>query len=74
MENVTLIRDHARFTGPRTLDVGGDTLGADRIFINVGARASIPDLPGLDQVDAPTSSTMLDLDFLSEHLLIVGGS
>ena len=74
MENVTLIRGHARFTGPRSLDVDGEALEADRIFINVGARARVPDMPGLDRVDHLTNSSMLEMDFLPEHLLIVGGS
>ena len=74
MENVTLIRGHATFTGERALDVNGDALSADRIFINVGARARIPDFPGVKDVDFLTNSGMMDVDFLPEHLLIVGGS
>src|SRR5258705_6789352 len=50
MKNVTLIRGHARFTGPRALDVEGRTLQADRIFLNVGARALVPDLPSFAEV------------------------
>ena len=74
MENVTLIRGHARFTGPRSIEVGGETLTAERIFIDVGARARVPDFPGLDGVDYLTNSSMMEVDFLPEHLLIVGGS
>jgi len=74
MENVTLIRSHAQFSGPQSVEVSGDTLEAERIFINTGARARVPDFPGLDQVDYLTNSSMVEVDFLPEHLLIVGGS
>ncbi|MEK6246276.1 MAG: FAD-dependent oxidoreductase, partial [Pseudomonadota bacterium] len=47
MKNVELLRGHARFTAPRTLEIGGRSLQADRIFINVGGRAMVPDIPGV---------------------------
>ena len=74
MNNVTLVRGHARFDGPRSLEVGDERLIADRIFINVGGRARVPDFPGLDQIGYFTNSSMMEVDFLPEHLLIVGGS
>jgi pyruvate/2-oxoglutarate dehydrogenase complex dihydrolipoamide dehydrogenase (E3) component len=74
MENVTLIRGHARFEGSHSISVNGETLNADRIFINVGARARVPDFPGLQAVSYLTNSGMMDLDRLPEHLIIVGGS
>jgi pyruvate/2-oxoglutarate dehydrogenase complex dihydrolipoamide dehydrogenase (E3) component len=74
MKMVTLIRGHARFVGPRSIVVGGDTLTAARIFVNVGARARVPDFPGLETIDYLTNSSMMDVDFIPEHLLIVGGS
>jgi pyruvate/2-oxoglutarate dehydrogenase complex dihydrolipoamide dehydrogenase (E3) component len=74
MKNVTLIRGHARFTGPRTVAVGGRALQADRIFLNVGARALLPDMPGIKDVPVLTNSTLLELTAAPEHLLIVGGS
>jgi len=74
MKHVELIRGHARFTGPRTIAVNGRSLAAERVFLNVGARASIPDMPGLGEVPFLTNSTMMDVDFLPRHLLIVGGS
>ena len=74
MENLEIIQGHARFTGPRTLSVNGDTLEADKIFIDVGARARVPDMPGLDQIDYLTNSTMLEVDFVPEHLIVIGGS
>ncbi|MEM9190918.1 MAG: FAD-containing oxidoreductase [Myxococcota bacterium] len=74
MENVTLHRGHARFTGPHTLDVDGVELTGDQIFIDVGARARVPDFPGLGDIEYLTNSGMMEIDFLPEHLLIVGGS
>ncbi len=65
---------HARFEGPRTVRVNGELLEAERIFIDTGARAVVPDMPGLAQVDHLTNSTILDLDALPEHLVVVGGS
>jgi pyruvate/2-oxoglutarate dehydrogenase complex dihydrolipoamide dehydrogenase (E3) component len=74
MKNVTLMRGHARFTGPRSVAVGGRALEAERIFLNVGARALLPDMPGLKEVPVLTNSTILELTAAPEHLLIVGGS
>jgi pyruvate/2-oxoglutarate dehydrogenase complex dihydrolipoamide dehydrogenase (E3) component len=74
MENVTLVRGHARFTGSHTVEVNGAQLGSERIFLDVGARPRVPDLPGLGDIDYLTSSSMMDVDFLPEHLLVVGGS
>ena len=74
MENVELIRGHARFTAPKTIQVDQRTLEADKIFLDVGARARVPDLPGIKEIDYVTNSTMMDVDFLPEHLVIVGGS
>ena len=74
MRNVTLVRGHARFTGPRQVQVDGRTLTAERIFVNVGGRAMVPDLPGLKDIPYLTNSTMMDVDFVPRHLVIVGGS
>ena len=72
--NLSVIEGHARFDSPKTVKVNGDVLEADRIFINVGGRALVPHIAGLDQVDYFTSSTMLDVDYLPEHLIVIGGS
>ena len=72
--NCTLFRGHARFLSPREVGVGNERLRAERIFINAGGRASVPAMPGLDQVAYLTNSTMMDLDFLPRHLVIIGGS
>jgi pyruvate/2-oxoglutarate dehydrogenase complex dihydrolipoamide dehydrogenase (E3) component len=74
MKGVSLVHGHARFTGPRTLSVDGRALQAERVFINVGARAAVPPLPGLKDVPYLTNSTMMAVDFVPEHLVIVGGS
>lgn len=74
MENVDLIRGHARFTSPNSVEVNGAELSAARIFINAGGRARVPDWPGIGDVPYLTNSNMMDVDFLPEHLIIVGGS
>ncbi|MBK6981332.1 MAG: FAD-containing oxidoreductase [Betaproteobacteria bacterium] len=74
MKHVSLVRGHARFTGPRRVVVDGREFDADRIFINVGGRPLVPDMPGVQEVPYLTSSTMMEVDFLPEHLVIVGGS
>ena len=73
-ENVTVYEGHAAFDGPKAVRVNGEVLGADRIFIDVGARASVPDMPGISDVPYLTNSTVLDLDHLPEHLIVIGGS
>ncbi len=74
MSNLTVYEGHARFESANTVGVNGERLKADKIFINAGARARAPDMPGLDEVDYLTNSSMMELDFLPEHLVIVGGS
>ncbi len=75
---VALIMGEASFTGPKTVAVrlkagGEQALTADRIFIHTGARPSIPNLPGLESVPYLTSTTIMELDEVPEHLLILGG-
>src|SRR5437763_3379202 len=70
----TIYRGHARFESPRTVRVNGELLEADKIFINAGGRALVPPMTGLDQVPYFTNSTMMGVDFLPEHLIIIGGS
>ncbi len=74
MENLEILRGHARFVGPGCIEVEGETLEADKIFINVGARARVPNMPGLQDVPYHTNSTILELEYLPEHLIIIGGS
>src|SRR5262245_54115662 len=70
----TVYHDHARFVSPHQVAVGGDVIEAEWIFINVGGRAVVPDMPGLDQVPYFTNSSILDVDYPLPHLLIAGGS
>jgi pyruvate/2-oxoglutarate dehydrogenase complex dihydrolipoamide dehydrogenase (E3) component len=74
LENCRVYEGHARFASPREVAVGAETLSSERIFINVGGRAAVPDIPGLDRVDYLTNSSMMDVDFLPRHLLVLGGS
>jgi pyruvate/2-oxoglutarate dehydrogenase complex dihydrolipoamide dehydrogenase (E3) component len=73
-KNCTVIQGHARFQSPGTIAVNDDVLQADNIFINVGGRASVPDMPGIHDVPFLTNSSMMEVDFLPEHLIVVGGS
>lgn len=72
--NLTVYEDHARFESTHRVRVNRELLEADKIFINTGARALIPDMPGLKEVNYLTNSSMMKVDFLPEHLIIVGGS
>jgi pyruvate/2-oxoglutarate dehydrogenase complex dihydrolipoamide dehydrogenase (E3) component len=74
MQNCTVHEGHARFEAAHEVRVGEELLTAGRIFINVGGRAIVPDMPGLDQVNFLTNSSMMAVDFLPPHLVIVGGS
>ncbi|HYA96432.1 MAG TPA: FAD-containing oxidoreductase [Terriglobales bacterium] len=73
-KNVTVYEGQARFESAREVSVGGERLRASQIFINVGGRAAVPDMPGVDQVPFLTNSSMMNVDFLPRHLVIVGGS
>jgi pyruvate/2-oxoglutarate dehydrogenase complex dihydrolipoamide dehydrogenase (E3) component len=71
---INVYQGHARFTSPQSVTVGSEMLSASRIFINVGGRAAVPDIAGLDQVEYLTNSTLLDVESLPPHLIIIGGS
>jgi pyruvate/2-oxoglutarate dehydrogenase complex dihydrolipoamide dehydrogenase (E3) component len=73
-QNLTVYEGHARFDDAHRVRVGDELLEADKIFINVGGRASIPPLGGIDEVSYLDNSTMMDVDFLPEHLIVIGGS
>ena len=72
--NCTVIQGHARFQSPDTIVVNGEVLQAGKIYINVGGRASIPEMPGIRDVPFLTNSSMMDIDFLPPHFIVVGGS
>jgi pyruvate/2-oxoglutarate dehydrogenase complex dihydrolipoamide dehydrogenase (E3) component len=74
LENATVYEGHATFEDSHTIRVGEELLETDKIFINVGTRAFIPPMPGLDGADYLTNSSVMQLDFLPDHLIIIGGS
>ena len=74
LKNTEVIVGQARFTGPRTLQVGDRALTAPRIFLNLGGRAVLPDLPGVHDVPTLDNVSVMQLDAVPEHLVIVGGS
>ncbi|HWE49762.1 MAG TPA: FAD-containing oxidoreductase [Bryobacteraceae bacterium] len=74
LENCTVYQEHARFESPRIVRAGQERLTAPRIFIDVGGRAAIPAIRGLEETGYLTNSTMMDVDFLPRHLIAVGGS
>ena len=71
MSGLKFVRGHARFEGNRRVRVGDEVLEAERVFINVGARARVPDFA--KGLDVWTNAEMMDVDFLPEHLVVVGG-
>lgn len=74
MSGCTVYEGHARFEGPRSVRVGEEALEAEHVFINVGARAAVPPIPGLEAVPCLTNTGMMEVDFLPRHLLVLGGS
>ena len=72
--NLTVLEGHARLESPRTVRVNEKLLEAREIFLNVGGRASMPDMPGVTEVSYLTNSSMMEIDFLPEHLVIIGCS
>ena len=74
LKGCTVFEGHGRFVGPKTVEVNGESLTADKIFINVGGRALVPPIRGLDKVPYLTNSSMMEVDFLPPHLIVLGGS
>lgn len=74
MDGLTLLRGHARLSGRDTVEVGDETLRAPRIFLNVGGRAAVPDMPGIDRVPFLTNTGIVALDRLPRRLVVIGGS
>lgn len=73
-DKLTLVWGHARFVGPHALEVKGERLEADKIFVNVGGRAVLPTWPGITEAPVLTNTSMMALDTLPEHLVVAGGS
>ena len=74
LKGCTVYEGQGRFVAPKKVTVGEETLEADKIFINVGGRALAPPIPGLDRTPYLTNSSMMDVDFLPPHLIVLGGS
>jgi pyruvate/2-oxoglutarate dehydrogenase complex dihydrolipoamide dehydrogenase (E3) component len=74
MSHVTLLEGHARFESATALRLGDNLIEAESFFINVGGRAAVPDLSGIDAVPFLTNTGMMELRDLPEHLIIIGGS
>ena len=72
--NGEVYRGHARFTGPKTVSINGEIISADQIFINTGGRAFVPAIPGVEKIDYLTNASMMSVNFLPEHLVVIGGS
>jgi pyruvate/2-oxoglutarate dehydrogenase complex dihydrolipoamide dehydrogenase (E3) component len=72
--NVTVVDGHARFSAAHEILVNGRRLAAERIFINTGGRAAVPDMPGIGGVPYLTNTSMMEIDYLPEHLIVIGGS
>lgn len=72
-KNLRLYRGHARFVGPHQLNIGDDLIESEKIFIDVGGRPSIPEIPGLRDVSFLTNESLMQLTAIPEHLLILGG-
>nr|WP_314466933.1 FAD-containing oxidoreductase [uncultured Novosphingobium sp.] len=74
MPGLELVRGHAAFLGPGLMAVGERRLSAPRIFLNVGGRPAIPDLPGVKDVAFLTNADLIAIDSLPQHLVVIGGS
>ena len=74
MDKCTVFHEAARLISPTEVQVGDEVLTSKKIFLNVGGRASIPEIPGVHDIPFMTNTTLLQLDVLPEHLVIVGGS
>lgn len=74
LQNCTVYKGHARLESARSVSVGGEILTSEQIFINVGGRPRMPGFPGIEEISFLTSTSLLELEELPPHLLIVGGS
>ena len=73
-KGLTTIMGEAKFTGPHEVEVNGERLSAPQIFVNTGGRPVLPDWPGLGDVPYLTNVSLMELEVLPSHLVIVGGS
>ncbi|MGC7299631.1 FAD-dependent oxidoreductase, partial [Mycobacteroides abscessus subsp. massiliense] len=69
-----IYHEHASFLSPTELSLGDEIISAERIFLNVGGRAVVPDWPGADDVPLFTNSSLIEYDGIPEHFVVIGGS
>ena len=74
MDNLDVYEGHGKFTSNNSVAVNDQELTAENIYINVGARARVPDMPGISNIEYFTNTTIMDVDYTPEHLIIIGGS
>ncbi len=74
MDNLTVFEGHGRLESANSVSVNGEIAEAEKIILNVGGRATVPPIPGIEDVDYFTNTNMMEVDFLPEHLIIIGGS
>jgi pyruvate/2-oxoglutarate dehydrogenase complex dihydrolipoamide dehydrogenase (E3) component len=74
LKGATVYRGHARFVDEKVVQVNGESLTSEKIFLDVGARPQIPTMDGLETVRYLTNVTMMEVDFIPEHLIVIGGS
>jgi pyruvate/2-oxoglutarate dehydrogenase complex dihydrolipoamide dehydrogenase (E3) component len=74
MARCTVYQGHARFESPTAVRIDDELIDAPRIFLNVGGRAVVPELPGIDRVPYLVNTSILELEELPRHLVIIGGS
>jgi pyruvate/2-oxoglutarate dehydrogenase complex dihydrolipoamide dehydrogenase (E3) component len=72
-EKMRLYRGHARFAGPHTVEVAGEEITSEKIFIDTGAKPTIPAIEGLDSSGYLTNASIMELADVPEHLLVLGG-
>lgn len=74
MPNCHIFQQSARLASAHEIDVGATRLTADKVFINVGGRAVVPKIPGIEHVDYLTNETIMELEVIPAHLIVLGGS
>ena len=74
MDGLTVFEGHGSLESANTVRVNGELLETDKIVLNVGGRALVPDMPGVGEIDYLTNSNMMEVDFLPAHLVVIGGS
>jgi pyruvate/2-oxoglutarate dehydrogenase complex dihydrolipoamide dehydrogenase (E3) component len=74
MPNCTILRGHGRLVSATEIEVGTERLASDKVFLDVGGRALVPKIPGIETVEYLTNDSIMNIDYAPRHLLILGGS